>query len=194
LRRREHPNQPRFPTFSCYRKLPRFANDAIKTLFADHLAAARDRFGFNLYAWVVMPNHVHLLLWSLLPDFPLAIVLRDFKRDFATAVIARWRELDAPILARLVAADGSTRFWQRGGGHDDNVESIDELAEIARYLHLNPVWRGLVATPEEWAWSSARWYAGDRTGPVMIDPLPARRPTGTRMIRLIDGGPSGARH
>lgn len=180
MRRREHPNQPRYPTFSCYLRQPLFSNDLIKDRFAEHLAAARERFGFNLYAWVVMPEHVHLLLWPLLPEFPLSIVLRELKRDFASEVIARWRELDANILPRLVALDGSTRFWQRGGGHDDNVESVDELANVAEYIHLNPVRRGLVERAESWKWSSARWYAGDRCGPVEIDPLPARRPMGLR--------------
>lgn len=177
MRRREHPNHPRFPTFSCYRRLPLFKNDRIKDRFAAYIADARESFGFNLYAWVIMPEHVHLLLWPRLPEFPLSVVLRDTKRDFASEVIGRWRRLNAKILTRLTAPDGTTRFWQRGGGHDDNVESSDEFANIVDYIHRNPVKRGLVSHPEEWAWSSAAWYAGDRSGIVQIDPLPPRRPT-----------------
>ncbi len=177
MRRREHPNQPRFLTFSCYRRLPLFNNDRIKDRFAEYIQAAHERFGFHLYAWVIMPEHVHLLLWPLLPSYPVEIFLRDTKRDFASEIIGRWRQLNARILSRLIAPDGTTRFWMRGGGFDDNVESQDELANIIEYIHRNPVKRGLVTVPEEWPWSSASWYAGDRTGIVRIDPLPARRPT-----------------
>lgn len=87
----------------------------------------------------------------------------------ATSGTRRWRALDAPVLARLEDDSGDVRFWQRGGGYDRNVRDRDELMEKIRYVHLNPVRRGLVERPEEWAWSSARWYDGDRGGVVPID-------------------------
>jgi len=123
-----------------------------------------------------MPEHVHLLLWPLIPRFPLSIVLRDLKREVAKAVIARWREIDAPILKRLIASDGSTRFWQRGGGYDRNTRSEEEFVEKMRYIHQNPVKRGLVKHATDWKWSSVRWYSGDRSSPVELDPLPPKRP------------------
>lgn len=180
MRRIEHTHHVRYLTFSCNHRLGLFSNDLIKDLFAEHLAHARERFGFNLYAWVIMPEHVHLLLWPLLPDYPVSIALRELKRDFATQVIKRWRKLDAPILRRIQAPDGTTRFWLAGGGYDDNVDSIDEIANKIEYTHRNPVRRGLVDNPTDWVWSSARWYSGDHTSPVPIDPLPARRPTGPK--------------
>ncbi|MBK7404904.1 MAG: transposase [Phycisphaerales bacterium] len=180
LRRWENPEQPRFLTFSCEGRLPLFSNHRIKDRFVEHLRDARERFGFNLYAWVVMPEHIHLLLWPRLPEFPVGITLRELKRDFASEVIRRWRGMNARILDRLVAPDGSTRFWLRGGGYDDNVESIDEVANVIEYIHQNPVRRGLASRAEEWAWSSAAWYAGNREGVVPIDPLPARKPVRTR--------------
>ena len=180
LRRHEHSHHLRFLTFSTYRRLPLFLNPRIRDLFAQHLAAARDQFKFHLYAWVVMPEHVHLLLWPCLPEHPVSAVLRTFKGDFADEVIARWQSLGARVLDRLVTPQGKPRFWQRGGGYDRNIFSRAVLAETIEYIHGNPVKRGLVAKPEDWAWSSARWYAGlrDAEAPaeIAMDPLPPKRP------------------
>ena len=68
-------------------------------------------------------------------------------------------------------------LWQRGGVFDRNVRDWDELRREARYVHQNPVERGLVADPLEWAWSSARWYAGQHEGQIPID-LPWGKPPG----------------
>ena len=175
--RHERTNHARFLTFSCYHRLPLFSNRRIRDLFAEHLRAVRDRFGCHLYAWVVMSEHVHLLLWPRLPEDPVSKVLYTLKRGFASRVLTRWRELGARILSDLEAADNSVRFWQRGGGYDRNVFSREEFDEKLRYIHNNPVTRGLVERAEDWAWSSARWYAGGRDAPVEIDPLPPTTPT-----------------
>jgi putative transposase len=174
LKRLEHPNHIRFLTFSCYQRLPLFGNDAIKDAFVVHLDSSRARTGFRIHAWVVMPEHVHLLIWPNLPEYPVSRIAWTLKRGFARAVIARWRELDAPILDRLRLTDGRFRFWQHGGGYDRNIYSDDELAEKIQYIHENPVRRGLVRCSTDWGWSSARWYAGDRVCRLGIDPI--RRP------------------
>jgi putative transposase len=101
MKRIESSHDVRFLTFSTYLRLPLFNNDRIKDLLADHLAAAKDRFRFNLYAWVIMPEHVHLVLWPRIPEAPVAYVLSELKRRFAHIVIGRWRELHAPGLDRL---------------------------------------------------------------------------------------------
>jgi putative transposase len=59
------------------------------------------------------------------------------------------------------------RFWQPGGGYDRNVTGSAALRAMIDYIHANPVRRGLVSRPEEWEWSSARWFAGKR--PVQIE-------------------------
>ncbi len=167
----EHTNHLRFLTFSCFQRLALFKNDAIKDAFVDHLGAAREKHRFHLIAWVVMPEHVHLLLWPRLPEAPVSAILRTLKQRFAQQVIARWRTLRAPIFPRIIDSGGVPRFWLRGGGHDRNVWSDEEIAEKIAYIHRNPVTRGLVRSPEEWKWSSARWYAGMREGELPIDPI-----------------------
>ena len=174
MRRFENTNDARFLTFSCYQRLPLFSHDAIKDAFVDHIDQTRARTRFALLAWVVMPEHVHLLIWPSLPEYPVSRVLWWLKRDFARLVIECWRETDATLLARITAPDGKPHFWQRGGGYDRNIFGGNELNEKLEYIHTNPVRRGLAKRPEDWVWSSARWYAGQREGALRIDPV--RRP------------------
>jgi putative transposase len=173
LRRFETAGDIRFLTFSCYQSLPLLDNDAIKHEFVRALKAARRKMGFRLYGWVIMPNHVHLLLMPSLPDFPVAAILRELKGSLANTVLKRWRELDAPILRRVRDRQGKLHFWQQGGGYDRNIYTEEEFLEKLQYIHANPVRRELVANAEDWQWSSARWYEGDRAGSLLeIDPWP----------------------
>ncbi|QQS09928.1 MAG: transposase [Phycisphaerales bacterium] len=185
LRRHEDPHHARFLTFSCFRRLPLLFDPDTRDCLARHLERTRARWKFHLYAWVVMPEHVHLLLWPRLPDGPVAKVLHDLKRSTAQETIGWWRGRDAGSLAEIRGSDGTIRIWQRGGGYDRNISSLAEFDEKLRYIHENPVCRGLVPRPEDWAWSSARWHAGwggDCTGPVAIDPLPPTRPAGSPSV------------
>ena len=75
-------------------------------------------------------------------------------------------------LTRITVREGKRtrrRFWQPGGGYDRNVVQFTTLQKMIDYIHMNPVRRGLVERPEDWHWSSARWYAGIRPVPIEID-------------------------
>ncbi len=158
-RRVEKPTESRFLTFSCYNRLPLFQNDAVKDRFALHLDETRQAFGFRLIAWVIMPEHVHLLVLPELPESPVPPILQYLKQRHARDILSRWRQIDAPVLHRLTDSRGETRFWQRGGGYDRNIRSRKELNEKIKYIHENPIRRGLVARATDWIWSSARSYA-----------------------------------
>jgi putative transposase len=174
LHRIEAIGDVRFLTFSCYRRLPLFDNDAIKDAFVETLDAARSRTRFRLIAWVVMPEHVHLMIVPLLPDHPIREILRHLKGGFANRVLRRWRQLEAPILSRITDRQAKQRFWQRGGGYDRNIRSTQEFEEKLGYIHANPVQRGLAACETDWRWSSATWYAGDHgPGVLSIDSIDA---------------------
>jgi len=140
-------------------------------LFLDSLAAARHRFGFELFAWVIMPEHVHLLLRPR-AGAPLDRSLLAIKLSVAKRVLGRWVELEAPILSSITTQDGHRRYWQAGGGFDRNVRNESEFCREVRYIHRNPVARGLVESPEHWPWSSVRWWMGDREGELPCDPPP----------------------
>ncbi|MDY7109487.1 MAG: transposase [Planctomycetota bacterium] len=174
LRRIEAVGDVRFLTFSCFHRLPLFDNDAIKDAFVEALDAGRSRTHFRLIGWVVMPEHVHLMIVPDLPDHPIPKVLRHLKGAFANDVLRRWRQLEAPILPRITDAQGKQRFWQKGGGYDRNIRSTEGFDEKFNYIHANPVQRGLVAREIDWRWSSAAWYANQRGPDVLpIDPIDA---------------------
>ncbi|MFN0133656.1 MAG: REP-associated tyrosine transposase [Phycisphaerales bacterium] len=171
LKRREEPEGVRFVTFSCERRLPLLGSAAIRDAFAESLVNARRRFGFQLFTWVVMPEHVHLLIRPPIGT-PLDRVLRSLKLSVAERVLGRWKRLNAPILAKLQREGGGCRFWQKGGGFDRNVRSEAEFSRHVRYIHHNPVTRGLVPEPKDWKWSGVRWWQGLREGEIECDPPP----------------------
>ncbi len=160
LRRREEPGEARYLTFSCYHRLPLFQNDRIKDAFVNQLRLVKRNYAFWLLAWVVMPTHVHLLLVPDIPTTTVPGILAALKRRFATIVLARWRDLDAPILSRLHDKEGKPHFWQQGGGYDRNEAGGTELQEKIRYIHNNPVVAGLATRAEDWRWSSASAWQG----------------------------------
>ena len=127
---------------------------------------------FELWAWVFMPEHVHLLLRPrgqiLLRDILSAIKVPVAKRA------AAWVRREAPqFMPRMLDAQPNgkscLRFWQRGGGYDRNIITARELREKIGYIHRNPVRRGLVATPGDWLWSSYAAWEKETDVPLVID-------------------------
>lgn len=104
-------------------------------LFAERLSRAREHFGLGLLAWVVMPERVHLLLVPPRPEGGSGDVtdkiLEFIKKSVAQRVIARWKEINAGILADRSRHDGGKpRFWQKGGGFD---RCVRDSAEMTRW-------------------------------------------------------------
>lgn len=139
--------------------------------FARSLNTARNSGAFQMFAWVLMPEHVHLLIKPNLPDHPVPSILQAIKEPVARAVLKTMREAESPWVSRVTRDNGRSRFWLQGGGFDRNVRDIKELSIEAEYIHLNPVRRGLVSKATDWEWSSANWYAGNRDNTVPIDPI-----------------------
>ncbi|MDX2119057.1 MAG: transposase [Planctomycetota bacterium] len=168
LRRWERSWDVRFLTFSTYQRQPIMV-EVVKDFFAAELARARDAFGMELYAWVVMPEHVHLLIRA--SRSPWSVIARSIKTQTSKFAIAQRTQSscgnDLPT-----TADGKPRFWQHGGGFDRNVRNHTEFTKAIRYIHRNPVERGLVTTPEDWKWSSVRWWMGLRAREIVCDPPP----------------------
>ncbi len=167
-----------FLTFSCYRRLPLLHSDRTRLWFVEALVNARAKHGFNLWAWVIMPEHVHLLLWPR-TGTKTQDVLADIKRPVGQRAIA-WLEEHCPeFLPRLTVQNKNRtyrRFWQAGPGQDRNIHTAEAAHKVVEYIHQNPVTRGLVARAELWPWSSAAEFAGsgnvllhvDRTLPTLV--------------------------
>lgn len=181
LVRWERLGSTRFLTFSCYRRMQLFANPKIRDRFTASIGEAREQHRFRLLAWVVMPEHVHLVIVPrpvlgyrrgralIASRDDVRTILWHLKKPFAEEVLGRWRELRAPILPKVRLAAGGYRFWQTGGGHDRNIRSEAKLWKTILYVHENPVERERVKKATDWAWSSARWYAGMFDGQLPID-------------------------
>src|ERR1051326_5822101 len=142
LRRFHQSGQSHFITFSCYHRQPKFTSPHIYDLFIDCLEQMRGHFSLNIYGYVVMPEHAHLLI-SEPPTRTIADAMRFLKLTFAKR------------LRLIEGGDGS--FWQKRY-YDRNVRDAHEFSVKLRYLHRNPVKRGLVSTADEWRWSSYRHY------------------------------------
>ncbi len=171
--RYNEPGQPRELTFSCYRHYPFLDRDRTREWFCEALDEARKKSAFQLWAYVVMPEHVHVLVYPGDTPERMSAFLQALKEPVARKAI-RYLKSHAPDwLARVTVREGSRlrhRFWQPGGGYDRNITSIEALRAVIDYIHANPVRRGLVARAEDWEWSSARWYAGLRPVRLEMDP------------------------
>jgi len=126
-----------------------------------------DRCGIELIAWVVMPEHVHLLVAPpVAGQVDIGSLLKRIKQSHATKVITHWRRHNATIHERIHESNGRVRYWQPGGGFDRNVRDHEELLAVVDYIHANPVKRGLVARKSDWRWSSVHQH--------LFEPIQAR--------------------
>jgi putative transposase len=140
-----------FLTFSCYRRQALLGNATAYTIFERELEAVRVRYGFVVAGYVLMPEHVHLLVGEPRRS-SLSVALQVLKQQ----------------TSRKLKVRGEVRFWQRRY-YDFNVWSEEKRVEKLRYMHRNPVNRGLVEKPEQWQWSSFRHYANGQLGVVEIE-------------------------
>jgi putative transposase len=163
---------PRELTFSCYQRFRFLDRDRTRLWLIDALEEARDAWPVDLWAYVIMPEHVHLLVAPREPDVKIGRFAGVVKEKVARKAI-RWLEQNAPEwIPRITVPEGDhlrRRFWQPGGGYDRNVESTAALTAMIDYLHANPVRRGLAERSTDWKWSSARWYDGVADVPIAMD-------------------------
>jgi putative transposase len=151
-------------TFSCFHRLAMLSKDRTREWLVESLERARKRLQFEIWAYVIMPEHVHLLILPCRPEYDMSKILKAVKQPVGQRAMRFLRREAPDWLNRLSVRVRSGRvehhFWQEGGGYDRNIIDADTAWASVRYLHNNPVRRGLVRHPEEWPWSSARWYAG----------------------------------
>lgn len=154
-----------FLTFSCHRRLPLLRAPEARDLFVDVLGEMRARYKFLLTGYVVMPDHVHLLI-SEPPGSTPSKVLQALKQR--VSVDLRGNVARRSLFFLEGEARKLPRFWQPRF-YDFNVHNVPTMREKLDYMHANPVKRGLVKNPGEWAWSSYRYYGKGEAGLVAID-------------------------
>jgi len=159
-----------FLTFSCYRRLPLLGTMRARNLFVEALGKIRERYNFLLVGYVVMPNHVHLLISESAKATP-SLFLKVLKQRVSRDLRKKVRRAPAGQLRFAFArGDGSLPcFWQPRF-YDFNIWSKQKVREKLEYMHANPVTRKLVDHPKDWPWSSWGFYAKGEAGLVKIDP------------------------
>jgi putative transposase len=165
-------------TFSCYQRFPFLGRDRTCQWLRDSLEEARRTLDFDLWAWVFMPDHVHLIVHPRQPVYDIALIRRRIKEPVAQQAIAWIRHHAPEWLSRMERRRGNRvehLFWQSGGGYDRNITEAKTLLTMIDYLHNNPVRQGLVVPAEEWTWSSAAWFVDQRAVPLIPDRIPPER-------------------
>lgn len=149
LRRYQHEQHLHFINFSCYACAP-LLDPSARRLFERALERARVVYRFLVFGYVVMPEHVHLLI-------------SEPERDTVARAI---QSIKQSVARRRIGT--REHFWE-ARYYDFNVWSERKRVEKLRYMHRNPVKRGLIARPEDWEWSSYRHYLTGERGIVEIE-------------------------
>jgi REP element-mobilizing transposase RayT len=226
LRRFNDPGHIHYLTISCFRRLQFFRHDNVKLAFIEAMRRVREKLGVRWIGYVIMPEHVHVLVLPLARGsedaIPISTVLHDLKgysgRWCKDALRDVWREcstlgttpLDhwargeaacfrqdrrptqsptpggggAPgrqssdleqavtsnqhVAALMKARNVGKPFW-KPRGYDFNIVGEKKIPEKLDYLHRNPLRRGLVERPEDWRWSSYRYYECGDSSPIAMD-------------------------
>jgi len=150
LKRFQQAEALHFITFSCFHRLPLLEAPAARGIVEAVLERTRARYHARVYAYVRMPEHIHLLV-----NEPPGIVLAPFLKAFKQIISRKLR-------------GARQKFWQ-DRSYDSNVHAEKARSEVIRYIHRNPVKRGLVEKPEDWPWSSFRHDATEVQGTVEIE-------------------------
>ena len=150
LKRFQRAEALHFVTFSCFHRLPLLEAPEPKQTVEAILEQTRARHHARVYAYVLMPEHIHLLI-----NEPPSILVAQFLKALKQ------------MTSRKLRSDRQ-QFWQPRY-FDANVYGETARAQVIRYIHRNPVKRGLVASPGQYRWSSFNHYATGIRGPVEIE-------------------------
>jgi putative transposase len=163
--------------------LPLFASVRSKNVFVKILDEVRDRYGFLLAGYVVMPEHVHLLISEPARETPSTVmqvlkqrVSRRLRRQTRKRTTAAQLNLLFGRVDHSLPQFRQPRFYDFRvrallGARRKNVWSQKKFVEKLQYMHLNPLKRKLVAHPKDWPWSSFSFYTNKDPGLVRIDPI-----------------------
>jgi len=162
-------------TFSCYRRMPLLVDDEWRKLLCEAIDRAMQRHDFRLFAFVLMPEHVHLIVEprtalldepAVAPTDSLASEVDDLlfaiKRPYSFRIKQRLIAQQSPLLQTLTVRQRpgvmTFRYWQEGPGYDRNLKQGRSIEAAIDYVHMNPVRRGLCEHCTDWKWSSARCF------------------------------------
>lgn len=156
-----------------------FTRKVYKDIIIESLRYCIESKGLKVHAYVIMSNHLHLII-SAKEGFKLSDILRDFKKYTASKIIktvlenpkesrSEWMLRLFKYHAKYNKNNTTYQFWKRDN-HPVELVSDEWIAQKLNYIHMNPVKAGIVDRPEEYIYSSARSY-NDREGLLPIEIL-----------------------
>ena len=147
-----------FITWSCCDRQPLLGTTESRNLLLKVLEQMRNRYRFTVVGFVVMPEHLHLLMSEPLMG-NISRAISAVKLGYTRRVLSEnphfWK---SPPEVGHPSDAVSRHVWMKRY-YDFNVYSSLKITETLHYMHQNPVVRGLVERPEQWDWSSFRFYA-----------------------------------
>ena len=158
-------------TFSCYKNQRFLLSNRACQWLVESIEKARKKHNFSLWAYVLMPDHVHLLINPTDEEYSISSILKDIKTDAARKAVKYLKENNPSGLSQLSTGQKyrKYRFWQKGGGYDRNVIRESTLMDAVRYIHNNPVRKGLADDPGKWYYSSYNYWTNGVDEPIRID-------------------------
>ncbi len=163
-------------TFSCFHRFPFLSRDRVCEWLAASIRTACVDLEFSLWAFVFMPDHVHLIVHPTRPTYDVSEFLSQVKQPTSRKALAFLRREFPEWVEKLKVQRGQRtecHFWQPGGGFDRNITEPSTLEKMIDYVHLNPVRKGLVAQPDRWKWSSARYFlSGEQLPSLAVTRIP----------------------
>ncbi|MFM9874205.1 MAG: REP-associated tyrosine transposase [Fimbriimonadaceae bacterium] len=133
-----------------YLTIPEIAN-----YFIQNLNQVKESHQLEIHAYVIMPEHCHLLLWPTQEQYDISKIIRHIKAPVGRYALKTFPHVREQSQLLRSGSKSLYQFWQPGGGYDRNMWSDDAISNSIEYIHNNPVKRGLCETPESWPWSSA---------------------------------------
>lgn len=149
-----------FVTFSCFHRRRLLDHDRAKKIVISHLASELHRTGATCCGFVVMPDHVHAIIW-----FPESGCLSDFMKQWKQRSSRQIKTLFRDHLHGYAdRIDPTEPVWQPGY-YPFNLYTEGKAREKVDYMHTNPVKAGLVERAVDWPFGSARyWLLGKSVG------------------------------
>jgi putative transposase len=148
-----------FMTVTCLDWKPLLTDDAIKDIITGSLSFLCQSEKVNVYAFVIMSNHFHVI-WQMLGDHKREHVQRDFLKYTSQRILRKLRDEKSPLHEALLVdlKDRKYQVWQRNS-LGIPLWSDKVIWQKLEYIHYNPVSAGLCLRPEDYKYSSARFYA-----------------------------------
>lgn len=165
-RRHKYSDQPyvHFVTFNCDLRRKLFQEDQPKRILLGQLNTQLTRVSAKCVGFVIMPDHVHALLWCEETN-QLSSLMQHWKR-LSSHAIRTWYRIQRPKYFQV--AQEMKRVWTPKY-YDYPIDTESKVNEKLEYMHLNPVRTGLVSNITDWKWSSARWYVFRKSVGIPID-------------------------